>query len=293
MNNETSTCPACGAAFGERVPYPGPAQGRYALHFSEIALCPRCGLGAALPRRPQSELDAFYAAGTYWDEAVGRSAAQMLHERNQCRHRVTRALAALEAVSRLRVLDVGAGHAWTAYWIERLAAGAMDAFDFIEPDEANAGAILARPTPYATSRVRTLAEARTGYHVIFLNHVLEHVAEPLEAVRRIRDLLAPGGVAYVEMPNADQRFKSDVFPHTWFFTLEALRQLAARTGIEERARESFGRMPSRSGMDGVWRAGFRAAAALGLADLAGACDDRIWRYETRDEGIWLRWLVGR
>jgi SAM-dependent methyltransferase len=206
---------------------------------------------------------------------------------------VTRALAALAATSRLRVLDVGAGHAWTAYWIERLAPGALEAFDFIELDEANSAAILARPTPYATSRVRTLDDAHAGYHVIFLNHVLEHVAEPLQAVRRVRDLLAPGGVAYVEMPNADQRFKSDVFPHTWFFTLEALRQLAARTGVEERVRESFGRMPSRSGMDALWRAGFRAAAALGLAGAAGAFDDRIWRYETRADGIWLRWLVSR
>jgi N-acetylglucosaminyldiphosphoundecaprenol N-acetyl-beta-D-mannosaminyltransferase len=288
-----AACPACGGAFGERIPYPGAQAGRYSLSFGQIAVCAGCGLGMALPRHTQAELDAFYATGSYWSDAVGRTRSQNFHERNQCRHRVARALGALGKASALRVLDVGAGHGWTAHWLERLAPGAVAAFDFIEPDEACSREILARRPGPGTTRLASLAVARAGYHLVFLNHVLEHMAEPAQCVASISALLAPGGAAYFEMPHADQRFKADVFPHTWFFTPAALGHLAAGCGVAEVLREAFGRMPSRRGLDLVWRAAFRASAALGLAHLAGALDDRVWRYEAGADGIWLRWILAR
>ena len=286
-----TACPACGGAFGERIPYPGAQPGRFSLSFDQIAICAGCGLGMALPRHSQTDLDAFYATGSYWGYAVGRSRAQSFHERNQCRHRVTRALRALRGASALRVLDVGAGHGWTAYWLERLAPGAVAAFDFIEPDDACSRQILARRPGPGTTRLAALADARSGYHLVFANHVLEHMAEPAQCAASVRSLLAPGGVAYFEMPYADQRFKADVFPHTWFFTPAALGYLAAGCGVAEVLREAFGRMPSRAGSDLAWRIAFRVSAALGLADLAGALDDRVWRYEARTGGIWLRWIL--
>lgn len=291
MSERVPPCPACGAAFDTRSPYPGPPAGRYTLHFSEIAVCAQCGLGMALPAHTQAALDAFYAAGTYWNEAVGRSSAQVLHERNQCRHRVAHALRAHERGTALRVLDIGAGHGWTAHWLERESRATLAAFDFIEPDDGCSREILTRASGYRTTRVLSLGRAEPGYDVIFLNHVLEHVADPLECVLEVRRLLAPDGVAYFEMPHADQRFKADVFPHTWFFTPEALERLATRAGVTEIMRESFGRMPARAGADLAWRIAFRASAQLGLADAAGIFDDRIWRYEARADGIWLRWLV--
>lgn len=288
---EDTACPACGGAFGERVPYPGAQPGRFSLRFDQIAVCAGCGLGMALPWRSQADLDAFYATGSYWSDAVGRSRAQSFHERNQCRHRVAHALRALGNASALRVLDVGAGHGWTAHWLERLAPGAVAAFDFIEPDDPCSREILARRSGAGTTRLASLAEARSGYHLVFANHVLEHMAEPARCVASVRSLLAPGGVAYFEMPHADQRFKAGVFPHTWFFTPAALGHLAAGCDVAEVLRETFGRMPSRRGSDLAWRVAFRLSAALGLADLAGALDDRVWRYAAGTDGIWLRWIL--
>src|SRR5690606_28510204 len=111
------SCPACGGAFGAPAPYPGAHDHASTLTFEAIVACGRCGLGMALPRYSQPELDAFYAHGAYWDATVGRSRTQALHERNQSRHRVARASQALPPDARLRVLDVGAGHGWTAYWL--------------------------------------------------------------------------------------------------------------------------------------------------------------------------------
>lgn len=264
-----------------------------ALSFEHIVECGACGLGMALPRYAQSALDKFYAGGAYWNDAVGHSRPQVLHEGNQCRHRVRHVMEALQPGARPNVLDVGAGHGWTGDFLERLYPGRVRRFDFIEPDEGLSRGILARTARFGKERLPSLDAAAGGYDAIFLNHVLEHVAEPLECVRQVTALLAPGGVAYFEMPYADQRFKADVFPHTWFFTPEALAQIARRVGLTEVLRTPFGRMPGNTGLDRVWRAAFRASAELNLADLAGRFDDRVWRYAPAADGIWLRWMVGR
>lgn len=287
------SCPACGGAFGPRLPYPGADAHAAVLRFESIVECARCGLGMALPLYAQPELDAFYSGGAYWNDAVGHSRAQALHERNQCRHRVRHVLKALPQGTQPRVLDVGAGHGWTADLFDRLSRVPPQTFDFIEPDDGLSAQILARKTRFRKQRISTLAAAQGGYDVIFLNHVLEHVAEPLACVREVSALLSPGGVAYFETPYADQRFKADVFPHTWFFTPEALARLAKTAGLKEVLREAFGRMPEDTGLDLLWRAVFRASAEAGLAGLAGTFDDRVWRYAPARDGIWLRWMVCR
>ena len=245
----------------------------------------------ALPQYTQNALDAFYARGTYWSEAVGRSNVQSLHERNQCRHRVQRALEVLGSRPQLRVLDVGAGHGWTLYWLDRLDA--LASFDFIEPDDACSREIEARPTRSKCTRLASLAEARSGYNLVFLNHVLEHVADPVVCIEQIGTLLAPGGVAYFEMPYADQRFKPDVFPHTWFFTPEALARFSAHGHVKELVREVFGRVPTSKPIDLLWRAAYRASAKLNLAAAAAYFDDRIWGYAPAPDGIWIRWMLTR
>ena len=286
-------CPACGGAFGAHTPYPGADAHASVLRFEAIVECGTCALGMALPLYPQSALDAYYAGGAYWNDAVGHSRAQALHERNQCRHRVRHVLCALPADTRPRVLDVGAGHGWTADFFDRLSGVPPRTFDFIEPDEDLSAQILAREARFPKRRISTLAASEGPYDAIFLNHVLEHVAEPLACVRQVIACLAPGGVAYFETPYADQRFKADVFPHTWFFTPEALAQLARASGSKEVLREAFGRMPGKTGFDLMWRAAFRASAEAGLVTLAGRFDDRVWRYAPARDGIWLRWMVRR
>lgn len=286
-------CAACGTAFDRRIAYPRSTTDALPLAFDEIALCPGCGIGMALPRHEQAELDAYYAGGAYWSETVGDSRMQRFHERNQCRHRVRLALDLVRGRRGLRALDVGAGHGWTRHWLEALAPGTLDAFEFVEPDDARSREILARSGSPPAIRLPSLAHARPGYDVVFLNHVLEHVADPLACVTGVAALLAADGIAYFELPHADQRFKRDVFPHTWFFTLPGLAQLAERAAAKEVLRESFGRLPTSAATDLVDRAAFRASAALGLADLSGVFDDRLWRYERSDDGIWLRWVIAR
>ena len=46
------------------------------------------------------------------------------------------------------------------------------------------------------------AQSSREFDVVVLRHVLEHLTDPHLAMRRIRDRLKPGGLAYLEFPNA-------------------------------------------------------------------------------------------
>lgn len=286
----SAVCPVCDGGLGAMLPYPQRHARTFSIKFSAIWLCEDCGLGVAIPRHPQSALDAFYASGEYWGGVVAPARGQSLHESNQCKHRVARSLRYLGQRAGLRVLDVGAGHAWTADWLHALAPGKTAQFDFVEPDLARCADIQKRVDWCGIRRVEKLAAATGPYDLVFLNHVLEHVADPLDPLAQVERRLAPGAVAYIEVPNADYRIKQNVFPHTCFFTPDALTRLAARAGLTVIDCAVFGRQPA--GFPTLpLRAAYRIAATAGPPALAGWIDDRLWRYRSAHEGLWIRCLI--
>jgi SAM-dependent methyltransferase len=59
-------------------------------------------------------------------------------------------------------------------------------------------------------------ELATGqYHLVVLSHVFEHLEDPIEALRRIKDLLAPGGQAVLFYPNP-RSAGARAFGDSWF-----------------------------------------------------------------------------
>jgi hypothetical protein len=105
--------------------------------------------------------------------------------------------------------------------------------------------------------------------------------------------LRPGGHLYVETPHRDDFFKDDVFPHTLFFSSEALAHSIRSAGLEVVALEAFGRMPGAGLVALVLRAAFRLAAGLGWTPAAVFLDSLLWRYRPWPSGIWLRALARR
>ena len=127
-----------------------------------------------------------------------------------------------------------------------------------------------------------------------MNHVLEHVADPVELARGITELLIDDGIAYFEMPHSDYRFKEDVFPHTLFFTPASLARLAHAAGVEQVSCEEFGRWPPASLHTRTLQRIFAIAARIDFAWwLQRTLDHALWRYHEPAPGIWLRWIVRR
>jgi 2-polyprenyl-3-methyl-5-hydroxy-6-metoxy-1,4-benzoquinol methylase len=285
-------CPICSAsARVERLPYPAANVRASTLAFDSIHVCEHCGGGTAWPRPTQQALDDFYGRGGYWHSVS--SALQHAHEMSQGWLRVERMQPAVSA-TRFAVADIGAGHGGIPRALAHLRLP-VSRYAFVEPDDAAAGRISSLRAPFPIQRAPALKDLGSGYDLVFLNHVLEHVSDPLaflqEAVRHVR----PGGLVYVETPHADYRFKDDVFPHTFFFTPGAFRALGARLGARTRACETFGRLPApRTPVVGIGQRlaarALRLAVAIGWRRAQRALDQLVWRYAPTDEGIWLRWI---
>jgi SAM-dependent methyltransferase len=277
-------CLLCGADVSLSIAYPG-AEGPAAreLGLSEIAVCRRCGFGRAAPCPDQARLDRFYASGSYWHGSHNRY--QMAHERVQAEMRVSRCASLLPSGNALRVLDVGAGHGFIADSLARL--GRVAAYDFIEPDEGAARRIASSATAFARRRVHCAAGA---YDLLFLNHVLEHVADPEAFLRNLLPHLNPAALVHVETPLADYRFKPDVFPHMLFFTADAFAALGERLGVQTVAVEAFGKMSGSLLVQKLADLAFRIAVRSGSNTLEQIVDHAIWRYRVAPDGVWLRWL---
>jgi predicted SAM-dependent methyltransferase len=87
------------------------------------------------------------------------------------------------------------------------------------------------------------------FDAIRFNHVLEHTQNPLAELERCRELLNPGGVLYVSVPNIGgistklknlqsrlglkkRRWRHyAALHHLWFFTRATLRGLIERAGL--------------------------------------------------------------
>jgi 2-polyprenyl-3-methyl-5-hydroxy-6-metoxy-1,4-benzoquinol methylase len=100
-----------------------------------------------------------------------------------------------------RALDIGCGTGYTLSQLDRLGFQAMG-IDF-DPD------LVA----FAREHYRVHAEVglvedlgRLGrtYDLALLSHVLEHVERPLDLLQNTAQVLDPGGVLLIEVPNADR-----------------------------------------------------------------------------------------
>lgn len=291
MNQEES-CPGCASPCKDVTSRYPVLETNNVLEFSGIAECAVCHLAFASPMPTQERLDRFYADGAYWHDQVQPTKLLHLHGLAQG---IARAdwCARLIGARSLVVADVGAGYGWQANGLARVFGRAVSRFTFIEPDDQAAAAIESRSLPFRCQRIDSLP-ADSGYDLIFLNQVLEHVARPVDFLAKAKASLYPGGYLYVETPHRDDRFKSDVFPHTLFFSREAMTNSILSAKLELLAIEEFGRMPTeRAPLDLALRVAFRLAVTCGWTSMAVFLDSMMWRYKSRALGIWLRALARR
>lgn len=138
-----------------------------------------------------------------------------------------------------RILDIGCGG---GDFISTLAAPGRALFG-VEPDPMAREVAAARGVTVEAGTAETIPAriAAQTFDVILMTHVLEHCADPGQALRNVRSLLAPGGGFYCEVPNcAALHFRTyaeisemlDVPRHVHFFTAGSLRRLLEPSGFE-------------------------------------------------------------
>lgn len=217
-----------------------------------VCRCEGCGLVFTNPRPSRNSIGLFYE--DYFDgyketvsDVYARRAAEMLR---------------IPGVPRTgRILDVGCGTGTFLVEMGKLGWTGMG----IEPEPV--ACEFARTECGLDVRLGELSAAvgADPFDMITLWHTLEHVHDPLECLRLCHDLLKPGGVLVVEVPNFGS-LQARVFGRSWF-------ALMVPEHVWHFAPATLGRMleQSRFAVLGVYpsfdRAGWGTSARMVLSDL--------------------------
>lgn len=231
MDKQISACPVCEAFEASIV-------SRRDRHGAPLhtRLCESCGHVFNDPIPGPEELAAFYAR----DYRTSYKGAAKPRGRQIARNfgRVERFWTRWSHVMRnhARVLDVGAGSGEFVYFAQDLGHEVIG----VEPN-----------APYAeycrsdlgldvrTASIEDLASIGGTYDFIRLNHVVEHLRDPVEALERVARHLASDGVLYIEVPNiigyAAVKSPGHIFHygHISNFSPWTLRAAAGRAGLVE------------------------------------------------------------
>ena len=240
MHASDQPCSACGAT--------GPPASRIAgadrLHGAtgsfEVTVCAACASGTTHPHVDAAGLAALYpeAYGPYAD-ADGRLTAAISHVVRAVQGRLALRrfpLAALAGRAPGRGLDVGCGRGDLA----ALLIGAGWSMTGVEPSPAACAAARSRGVDARTGTLATVELEPEAYDLVVFQHSLEHTAEPLHDLERVRAALAPGGAVVVTVPNfgcwqarrfRDRWYHLDLPRHRTHFTATGLTRVLERAGL--------------------------------------------------------------
>ena len=137
-----------------------------------------------------------------------------------------------------RLLDVGCGNG--AFLLRMRAAGWE--VEGIEPDPAARAFATDAGLPVQAGPLTAGPFEPASFDAVTMNHVLEHLHEPLRVLAACARILRPGGVLWIAAPNGAanglERYQRHWFPldpprHLIFFTPDALRAALSAAGFDE------------------------------------------------------------
>ncbi|MFQ5600363.1 MAG: class I SAM-dependent methyltransferase [Candidatus Krumholzibacteriia bacterium] len=247
--SRTQTCPNCPGSAVKRV---------FTIRQgNRVVRCTRCDLQFAELYPDFQEADAGIYTAAYFRKAI---------EEQQKRQRIfSKLLAELESVlhRKGRLLDVGAGEGtllqvateqgWQAEGID--VASAM-----VRHVREELGLVMHHGV------LEDVALPERCYDAVIMNHVLEHVKNPVTALQKISRLLRKDGAVRIEVPNlaslssgaknVQSRLKLKRNPwkhystehHFWFFTPRTLKTTLETAGLTALRLEAPARQWSERGL---------------------------------------------
>src|SRR5574341_723028 len=115
-------------------------------------------------------------------------------------HRQTYAFIARHARPPGRMLDLGCGDG-VVLWLARQDGWEVRGVELFAEQTTVVRETLGLQVE--TSDIMSYVVRPMSYDVVVLTHVLEHLPDPLAALRKIHDALKPGGAGVLEFPNID------------------------------------------------------------------------------------------
>ncbi|MBC7910345.1 MAG: methyltransferase domain-containing protein [Pyrinomonadaceae bacterium] len=231
-NMEEVECPVCGIA-------PKP----FAVDYQgfQLCRCPQCDLQFLSPRPTFEQLSEKVYNETYHAET---DTSEHLSEAS--RYQFERQYKMLEKLLGRtgQILDVGCGNGTFLRYGQERGWEAYGCDISLSPYVRES-----KSFPLREGRLLEIDFGQTRFDAIRFNHVLEHTQNPLAELVRSRELLKPGGVIFISVPNIggisthlknlqsrlhlkSRRWRHyAALHHLWFFTPKTLRQLIEHSGL--------------------------------------------------------------
>jgi 2-polyprenyl-3-methyl-5-hydroxy-6-metoxy-1,4-benzoquinol methylase len=202
-------------------------------------ICNGCGLVSHDPLPSEAEVDAFYAERyrLAYKGAMTPKRKHSLRAQRGAARRAARFAPLLQ--SGARVLDIGASSGEFVYAMSQLGFDAHG----IEPNQGYAQwAIQTYGVHIENLPFRDALVEPGSFDFIHLNHVFEHLAEPLEALKMFRQWLSDDGLLFIEVPNLQgvqkQRRTLFHYAHIWNFSPHTFVSLMKKAGFAPIASEN-------------------------------------------------------
>ena len=231
------SCPVCDGTAFEPM---SPVRSDIAVRPYHVAICKGCGYLGLDPMPDRAETEAI---NTRWfarfivkkqpdsspdDQKFGMWATMMKRIGSSYPNGIASAL------------DIGAGHGWSVEYLRSLFPSARLAV--VETDHESCERLVRK---FGVSAVEAdigkddwPSQFADKFDLVILRHTLEHLVDPLGALRQIRSMLSPGGFAYIVVPdamdlNAVTRMSTSYFrpQHLHYFNPTTLARIAERAGL--------------------------------------------------------------
>lgn len=273
-------CLACGAATrlkyrarrtsGALPPDELRCTSTHLAEYGDIFACRACGLAYQQAPAEPHELTRGYA------DVVD---TLYLAEEERRRAEFRELLSRLEAFGKPgRLLEIGS---FAGLCLDEARARGWDPVG-LEPSRWAAGHARSLGHDVVTGTIDDAPWEPGSFDAVCMWDVLEHLPDPLDALRRMRELAAPDGavaLTTVNVAGLSARVLGPRWPwymrmHLWYFTPQSLRLLFARAGFErvhverhpKRFRVGYLLKRTERYLGGTARAVQRAASRTGLAD---------------------------
>ena len=230
------SCSSCSSAFLDPRPDYGSIGAAYADYYVEGGGSAPPLVGAGIRRAIcNGYLNARYGYEFQPTSRIGPFAARVLPKRRSYADRAVRHLPRFQG--RRRLLDVGCGEG--AFLAEMRRAG----WDVqgLEPDATAAETARRSGVPVVQQPLEPDVFPSGSFDALTMNHVIEHLHGPIEALRICHDLLRPGGVLWIATPNLGSR-GHDLYGRDWvgldpprhlvLFTRSSLSRAVKSAGFE-------------------------------------------------------------
>jgi SAM-dependent methyltransferase len=193
--------------------------------------CKRCGLVQTNPRPSADGLNRFYRDHyrMFYQgaSAPDREYIENLNKDQRLAYTARFFAEDLNLAPNATVLDFGCGEG--SLFAALRKAGFTGAFYGVELNAAF-GEFASR---YGNATVSNTISAREPVDLIIVNHVLEHLADPIGTLRDLRSLLKPGGRIYIDVPDVEcySSIQDLHIAHIYHFSVRTLPLLVSRAGF--------------------------------------------------------------